>query len=104
MELKEKLANQSTYEWGIDRDVLWMKDLDQGVCRSVTNNIENILEYLYEFVPVKEYMIMYRDTLGVWDEYALNQEHSHIVGSFKSLNEQDYDKAILKLRNRHGRE
>jgi hypothetical protein len=97
----EQLANKSTYEWGIDGNVVWIKDLDQGM--SVTNNIENILSYIHSIYPINDHLVMYRDSMGIWDEYVVKliQNTKYIVGDFRSLNERDYDNAIAKLRERN---
>lgn len=62
----EKLAAKSDYSWGIDTDVVWIRDLDNGGM-SVTNNIQNIINHLSEHLPIKEYRLMYCNSLGKWD-------------------------------------
>lgn len=91
----EALAARSDYEWGIDRDVVWVRDLDRGGM-SVTDNIRHILEHLNGHVPVKEYLLMYCDSTGRWDGLA----YSGVGADFFPLNETDYGRAILKLRQR----
>lgn len=88
------LAARSDYEWGIDRDVIWVRDLDRGGM-SVTNNISAILKYLDQHVPVKEYLLMYCDSMGRWDGLVYSGD---TVGFFP-INETDYNKAIQKLRH-----
>lgn len=92
---REAAAPKSDYEWGVDRDVVWVRDLDRGGM-SVTNNIDGILQYLSQILPIKEYLLMYRDSTGVWDGLAFNG----ISVDFFSINETDYDRAIRKLRER----
>lgn len=91
----EALAARSDYEWGIDRNVVWIKDLDRGGM-SVTNNIDAILKHLSHHVPLSDYLFMYCDSMGKWDGLTFNG----IIPSFFPLNETDYNKAILKLPKR----
>lgn len=46
------IANGSHFKWDRDGNVIWVKDLDKGDM-SVTNNIDRVLEYLNEHLPVK---------------------------------------------------
>ena len=92
---REASAAKSDYEWGVDRDVVWVRDLDKGGM-SVTNNIDAILQHLGQHLPLKEYLLMYCDSRGVWDGLAYNG----ISADFFSLNEADYGRAISKLRER----
>ncbi|GEO05520.1 hypothetical protein AAE02nite_31840 [Adhaeribacter aerolatus] len=92
----EKLAAKSDYTWGIDTDVVWIRDLDNGGM-SVTNNIQNIINHLSEHLPIKEYRLMYGDSLGKWD--GLKFIGSGLKVDFFSLNEMDYHKVIQKLRH-----
>jgi hypothetical protein len=69
MQRLETLANLSDYEWGVDGDVIWIKDLDKGK-KSVTNNIDNIIIYLSKLITVEDYMIMYRDSRKIWEEIS----------------------------------
>ena len=92
---REAAAAKSDYEWGVDRDVVWVRDLDKGGM-SVTNNISAILQHLDRHVPLKEYLLMYCDSRGVWDGLAYNG----VSVDFFSLNETDYNRAISKLRER----
>lgn len=93
----ENLAINSDYSWGIDADVVWIRDLDKGGM-SVTNNIQNIINHLSEYLPIKEYRLMYCDSMGKWD--GLEFTGSNLTVDYFSLNETDYDKAIKKLRHR----
>jgi hypothetical protein len=92
----EELANRSCYEWGVDNDVIWIKDLDRGGV-SVTNNIDSIIAYLSSVIHIKEYMLMYCDSLGIWDEIRIDENH---IITFNSINEKSYDSAIVMLRGR----
>ncbi|WP_347160326.1 hypothetical protein [Pontibacter chitinilyticus] len=91
----EAEAARSDYEWGIDRDVVWVRDLDRGGM-SVTNNISAILLHVSQHVPVKEYLLMYCDSSGTWDGLTF----TGLTADFFPLNERDYGKAISKLREK----
>ena len=94
---REAAAAKSDYEWGVDRDVVWVRDLDLDKGgMSVTNNIDAILQHLGQHLPLKEYLLMYCDSRGVWDGLAYNG----VSMDFFSINETDYDQAIRRLRER----
>jgi hypothetical protein len=65
---------RSDYRYGIEqaagRSVLVIEDLNLGRV-SVTNDIENVLNEigLKEWIDPREYMVIYRDSGGVWDGY-----------------------------------
>ncbi len=67
-------GNRAVYCWGIDGDVLWLKDMSTDT-RSLTNDIENciveISEQLPEGTSIADYKIMYKDSDGVWDAVCL---------------------------------
>jgi len=94
----EAAAGRSDYEWGIDKDVVWVRDLDRGGM-SVTNNTDAILAHLSQHVPLQEYLLMYCDSTGTWDGLTF----SGLTTDFFPLNERDYHKAISKLRERASR-
>lgn len=52
-------------------DVVYLTDLDVGM--SVTNDAENVVEYLYNRFGNKRFV--YRDTMGRWDELAHTNGH-----------------------------
>ena len=92
---REAAAANSDYEWGVDRDVVWVRDLDRGGM-SVTNNIDAVLQHLSQLLPITEYLLMYCDSRGGWDGLAYNG----VSVAFFSLNETDYNRAISKVRER----
>ena len=61
---------------GVAFDVVYIEDLDNGGM-SVTNDAENVCEYLYERYGNRRFI--YLDTIGRWDEL----EHDH--GKFKGF-------------------
>ncbi|MEX3556324.1 MAG: hypothetical protein VB131_07160 [Burkholderia gladioli] len=63
---------------------------------SVTNDIERVLADIKgEGVPLGSYRVIYRDTMGVWDEVVLNDDG--MFRAFKSINEQQLDAALAKV-------
>ncbi len=58
----------------IKEDVVHIRDLDVGM--SVTNDAENVVEYLYNRFGNRRFF--YRDTMGRWDE--LVHEHGKFTG------------------------
>lgn len=79
---------RSTYDWGIDGEVIWIEDKDQG--RSVTNDMENVLVEIWAQLPegtsFLDYRIVYGDTQGTWDEVEINKiDTSQIRDDLKSL-------------------
>lgn len=66
---------RSSYEWGIDGDVVWVEDLDIG--RSVTNDMENVLSEIALSVydrtgrALDSFQVAYRDTFGAWDRVEI---------------------------------
>lgn len=114
------------YTWGIDGEIIWIKDNSNG-SRTVTNDSENVIceiaAELHE--PITNFAIMYRDTESVWDEIKILSVGSDIqlkadakmleqrreTGrqyfsswariSFQALTETDYQKAKHKLLHRH---
>lgn len=65
-------ANRAQYTWGIDGQILWIKDADsQG--RSLTNDLENCLAEIQAQIdtPLDAYKIIYKDSDGIWDGIRL---------------------------------
>lgn len=97
------------YHWHTDEAnrLLFIEDLDSG--RTVTNDIKNVLDTIFTELPVGEnrkWKIMYKDTFGVWDGVSATITTSDtgkpvISGvNFYSINETDFNKAKLKLKNK----
>lgn len=92
----EKLARQSDFDYSFNVDIISIRDLDKGN-KSVTNNIDNILTYINQVVPVSDYLVMYLDSRGVWDGVAVKEFSGSFSSRFFALNERDYDKAVAKM-------
>jgi hypothetical protein len=93
----ERLAKQSDFDYSINGDIISIRDLDKGN-RSVTNNIDNILAYINQVVPLSDYKVMYLDSRGIWDGVTVKAlSGGSFSGHFFSLNEMDYEKAIAKM-------
>lgn len=63
-------GNRAEYTWGIDGQVLWLKD-HGTTCRSLTNDLENCLLEITPDLPngktLTDYRIIYRDSEREWD-------------------------------------
>lgn len=57
-------AKYELVEFEGPKDVIFIRDLDQGV--TVTNDAEAVVAELNKYYPGKR--IVYRDTIGGWDE------------------------------------
>lgn len=67
--------NRSDYEIVcVQEDKIFLVDLDLGN-KSVTNDAENVVEEINKNFPDKR--IIYRDTLGVWDEIVIDRRRSY---------------------------
>lgn len=58
--------------WKIVRvtdDTVFLVDLDEGYT-SVTNDAENVYAYIHKMHPDKR--VVYRDSMGYWDEIAMD--------------------------------
>lgn len=52
-----------------ERATVFLVDLDEPGCRSVTNDAENVYEDVQATYP--GYRVVYRDTMGRWDEIVM---------------------------------
>lgn len=61
-------GNRAEYTWGIDGNILWLKDKGKD-CRSLTNDLENCLAEIQgeHDKPINAYKIIYKDSEGEWD-------------------------------------
>lgn len=92
-------ANRADYDWGIRGEVLYITD--KGGLKSVTNDIENVLGDISEFMEfgdMKKMKIMYRDSAGIWDGIRPVFNGTRVQNvSFFPLTERDFNKAFEKL-------
>lgn len=96
-QMKEKhekpLASRSDYDYQVDGLVLAIEDL--GGAKSVTNDIENVLQDIrMELGDLSQFYIMYKDSMSTWDGIELSAPN---VISFFSINEKEYNAAKTKL-------
>jgi hypothetical protein len=104
-ELGEKtqnmFANRSMYDWGVRGSVLYITD--EGGYKSVTNDIENVLDDISAEISLQDMSkmkIMYRDSMGIWDGINVTLSGSKISGvAFFPLTEKDFTKALNKINN-----
>ena len=102
MSLKDQ-ANRSDFTYGIDTDfyginVVWIIDYDHGRL-SVTNNIENIVNFIHEENPELKDLpdpihYVYRDSELQWDGWNHKEE------SFIGIGARDLQEAIQKIINK----
>jgi hypothetical protein len=66
-------SNCAEFTWGIDGQVLWLKDSNTSGGKSLTNDMENALAKVQAELdtPINAYLIMYRDSEGIWDRVVL---------------------------------
>lgn len=86
-----------TYSYTIEDGVVCIVDRDEGGM-SVTNGIEHVLNELRARDIDLSLPIIYRDTMGVWDEIIVKDE---TFVDFQSIGVRDKEKAKEKVRARH---
>lgn len=88
-------SSTADYTYELHGSVVCIIDHDNGM--SVTNDIERVLADIQgEGVPLGAHRVIYRDTMGVWDEVVLNDDGT--FKAFKSVNEQQLSAALAKVR------
>jgi hypothetical protein len=90
-------ANRATYGTAVVRGVVCLIDLDAG--KTITNDVENVVADLAArrllLGPFDEpRRVIYRDTMGVWDEILVRNGR---FAGFRSLNERDRAAALGKV-------
>jgi hypothetical protein len=76
-------AHHAEFAMKIYRDemVIALEDLDFGN-RSVTNDMEWVIEQLHERVPdFDSYRLIYRDSMGIWDAVVILADGGHAIVS-----------------------
>jgi hypothetical protein len=91
MLLKNKL--RAIYSRTVHGNVIAIVDHDQG--KSVTNDAENVVADLAANFDLSKYLVIYRDTRGIWDQILVDRT-GHFAG-FSSLNERDLSGALSKV-------
>lgn len=87
---------KADYKYEINGNIIFIEDLDLGN-KSVTNDIENILEDVAEEhnLELNNFHVIYRDCTGDIDGVLIrNNEFS----SFYSIGEKDYESAVKKIK------
>ena len=90
------MKNRSDYKYQLDHNILFIEDLNFGN-KSVTNDIENILEDISEELDTSmdNYRIMYKDSQGVIDGIYTKDGKFY---DFYHIGETDYYAAKLKIK------
>lgn len=91
MLLKNKL--RAIYSRTVHGNVIAIIDHDQG--KSVTNDAENVIADLAANFDLSKYLVIHRDTRGIWDQLLVDRT-GHFAG-FSSINERDLPAALAKL-------
>ena len=88
---------RSRYNYWYEGDVIVMTD--QNGDRSLTNDMENVIEYLIRAGAINstDQLIIYKDSLGTWDGVELTNLNPISI-SFYSINERDLKKALAKVK------
>lgn len=83
------------YSYTIEDDIVCIVDSDEGL--SVTNGIEQVLDELHIARVDLTLPVIYRDTMGIWDQIIVKKGGFH---SFRSIGERDKEKAKRKVKER----
>lgn len=90
--MKRKL--QSHFAWGHPVDGVWTVEdqyTDNGPYKTVTNDAENVVQFLVDAGMGSNDLIVYRDTEGNWDEIV---HKDGLFFGFSSLNTRNRNQAI----------
>ncbi len=94
-------SNRSEYDWGITPGGGILYITDQGGLKSVTNDIENVLEDIAQTLSYQELRsmkIMYRDSLGIWDGVRVDLTGDRVKSiTFYPITEKNFEKACEKI-------
>ncbi len=93
--------SKSDFAYQIIDDVLCIKDLNLGKM-SVTNNIENIIDYILkndnDIGKLKKILVIYKDSENEWNEIRLNENKN--FENFSYIGVIDMNIAIACVKNR----
>ena len=90
-------SNRSNYDYEVldSKKIIAITDMGT-VEKSVTTDIENVInDFINRGFDVNQYNIIYRDSMKVWDGIKIKNGK---FKSFYSINEIDFNKAILKIK------
>lgn len=86
-------SNSAVYDWWEEDNIIFIEDKGT-IERSVTNDIENVLQDIKQTgQSLEAKKIIYKDSYGVWD--GINHDNGTNI-SFYSINEIEYLKAKQK--------
>jgi len=85
--------SRASYSFQIVDSVIAITDHDEG--RSVTNDVENVVADFRHVADLAGCRMIYRDTIGVWDEILVREGR---FAGFRSIGEHDLDKALAKIK------
>jgi hypothetical protein len=91
---------KSNYTWRTKGDLLLIVDMNTGE-RSVTNDIENVVNEIYQKLgdKIKEYKIIYKDSDGIWDGIIPVWSIKYCVEcNFYHIGETDLKLAVQKIK------
>ena len=90
---------KSNYQFKITDDILHIEDLNYGG-KSVTNNIENVINEIKEMIgdKIKKCHIIYKDSEGIWDGikplWGINK---CVEVDFYHIGETEFELALEKI-------
>jgi hypothetical protein len=87
--------SRASYSFQIVDSVIAITDHDEG--RSVTNDVENVVADFRYGTDLAGYRMIYRDTMGIWDEILICEGR---FAGFRSIGEHDLDKALARIKNK----
>lgn len=99
---RNMFANRSEYDWGMTPDGKILYITDEGGLKSVTNDLENVLQDIQETIPLRDLVnarIMYRDSMGIWDGISIKYTPGMAIQSvsFFPITEKEFNQAKAKL-------
>ena len=86
---------RSKYKVWIQQNVICIEDLNEPETKSVTNDIENVINDLkkqFSSYILKNYKIIYQDTNNIWDEIELKNDLN--FDKFISINTESLTEAL----------
>jgi hypothetical protein len=84
---------RSVYSRTVHGTVIAIIDHHQG--RSVTNDADNVIVDLAADFDLSKYLVIYRDTRGIWDQLLVDRTGR--FAGFSSINERELPAAIGKV-------
>jgi hypothetical protein len=84
---------RSVYSRTVHGTVIAIVDHHQG--RSVTNDADNVIADLAADFDLSKYLVIYRDTRGIWDQLLVDRTGR--FAGFSSINERELSAAIGKV-------